>query len=100
MRGAGRERHGDLKLAALAMTEIGDQHIGALGKTDAGKRHARRFAQRRLAPGIMPEAERMAGMRLNRERDIVERSEIGEQRRDLKRAREPDLAAAGRPAAP
>ena len=33
-------------------------------------------------------------MRLHRERDIVERGEIAEQRRDLERARQPEMAAA------
>jgi hypothetical protein len=35
----------------------------------------------------------MAGMRLDRERDIVERAEFRKQRGDLKRTRQPDLAA-------
>ena len=37
--------------------------------------------------------ERMAGVRLHRERHVVERGEIVEQRGDLERAREPELAA-------
>src|SRR5262249_24297098 len=41
-----------------------------------------------------PEMKGMPGMRLHRERDVVERGEIGKQRGDLERAREPQLAAA------
>ena len=89
----GRQRHGDFKLAALAVAEFGDRHVGALREADASKRVTRRLAQFALAPRVAPEAERMAGMGLDRERDIVERGEFEKQRGDLKRAREPELAA-------
>ena len=48
---------------------------------------------------IAPEAERVAGVRLHRERDIVERGEVEKQRGDLERAREPEQAAPVAPAA-
>ena len=68
--------------------------VGAAGEADARERRARRLAQLGLAARVAPEAEGVAGMRLHRERDVVERGEIEEQRGDLERAREPELAAA------
>ena len=70
------------------------QHVGARGETDAFERGARRLAQFRLAARVAPEAEGVAAVRLHGERDIVERGEIGKQRGDLERAREPEHAAA------
>src|SRR4029077_5254765 len=67
---------------------------GALAEADAFECRARGGAQFLFAARISPEAERMPGVRLDRERDIVERGEIGKQRRDLKRARQPKRAAA------
>ncbi len=67
----------------LAVTEHRSRQVGAFGKTDAGQRRARRVAQRRILAGVAPEPERVAGMGLNRQRDIVERAEIEKQRRDL-----------------
>ena len=67
--------------------------IGALGEAHARQRLARRLAQLGLAARMAPEAEGMAGVRLHRQRHVVERGEIEEQRRDLERAREPQQAA-------
>ena len=78
MRGSRRERHGDFELAVLAVAEPGDAHVGARAEPDARERGARRLAQVVVAPRVAPEAERVAGMRLHRERDIVERGEIAE----------------------
>ena len=64
-----------------------------VAEPDARERGARRLAQFGLAARIAPEVERVAGVRLHGERDIVERGEIGKQRGDLERAREPELAA-------
>ncbi len=58
----GDERHRDLELAALAVTEVGDEHIGTRGKPEAIERGLRRVTERRLAPRVAPEAERVAGM--------------------------------------
>src|SRR5207244_9590202 len=77
-----------------AMAEIGDENVGAFGKTDALKRRPRRLGELRVAARVAPEAERMAGMRLDGERDIVERGEVEKQRGDLERSRQPELAAA------
>src|SRR5262245_28683804 len=77
------ERHGDLELPVLAVTEIGDQYVAPLGESHAGERGARRHAQVGLAARAAPEVEGVAGMRLHRERDIVEGGEIEEQRGDL-----------------
>ena len=90
----GGERHRDLELAALAMTEIGDAGTSARPARPTRASAARAGSRSAVfAPGVAPEAERMTGMRLHRERDIVERSEIEEQRGDLERARQPELAA-------
>ena len=72
---------------------------GAMAEPDPRQRRLRRRAQFVVAAGLAPEPERMAAMRLHRERDIVERGEIGEQRGDLERPRETKPAAADGPAA-
>ncbi len=90
----GGERDGNFELAVLAVAEPVDAHVGARLKPDAGERLPRRLAQCRIAPRVFPETERVAGMRLHGERHIVERGEIGKQRGDLERAREPEPAAA------
>ena len=89
-----RQRHGDFELALLAVTEPVDAHGGARAEPDALERGLRRRAQAVVEPRVVPEAERVTGMRLHCERDIVERGEIAEQRGDLERARQPELAAA------
>src|SRR5450759_820869 len=78
----------------LAMTQSRRRQLGAPIQADAGKQRACRLAQLRLAPGIAPEIKRMAGMRLHRQRHIVEYAEIEKQGRDLERARQPERAAA------
>ena len=90
----GGERHRDLELAVLAVAQHGDRHVGAAAEPDARERGLRGLAQRRLRARVAPEAEGVAGMRLHRERHVVERGEVGKQRGDLERAREPELAAA------
>ena len=89
-----RQRHGNFKLPMFAMAQLVDAHVGALGEPDAGKRRQRRFAQFVFAARIAPETERMAAMRLHGERDILERGQVGEQRGDLKRTRQPEAVAA------
>src|ERR1035437_4293963 len=78
----------------LAMTQGRRRQVGAPIQADAGEQRACRLAQFRLAPCITPEMKRMAGMRLHRQRHIVEHAEIEEQGRDLERARQPQRAAA------
>src|ERR1035437_11123476 len=78
----------------LAMTQGRRRQVGAPIQADAGEQRACRLAQFRLAPRIAPEMKRMAGMRLHRQRDIIEHAEIEEQGRDLERARQPQRAAA------
>ncbi len=77
----------------LAVAEIGAALVGAVREADLRQRRARRLAQLGLCARIAPEAERMTGMRLHRQRHIVERGEIEKQRGDLERAREPERAA-------
>ena len=77
----------------LAVAQRGGRPVGAVGETDARERGARRLRATPSPARIAPEVERMPGMRLHRERDIVERAEIEEQRRDLERARQPEPAA-------
>ena len=89
----GGERHRDFELAVFAMTHVGDRRVGPRAKPDAPERRAGGFAQFRLLARVAPEVERMSGVRLYGERDIVERGEIEEQRGDLERAREPAQAA-------
>ena len=79
MRGLRRERHRELELAVLAVAHAGD----AAYRRDAPRptrssAASAGFAQLGLARALAPEPERMAGMRLHGERDIVERGEIAE----------------------
>jgi hypothetical protein len=88
---------GVLAEAAGVQVEFGGEvcrdHIGAVGEPDPRERRARRLPQRTFLPRIVPEVKRVAGMRLDRERDVIERGKIREQRGDLKRARQPQRAA-------
>ncbi len=69
----------------------------AMRQADTLQRGPGWFAQLFFRAGILPEMKRIAGMRPHRKRDIVERGEIEEQRRDLERARQPlDRAHVGR----
>ncbi len=90
----GGKRHGDFELALLAMAELVDLHGAAGLKSDLGERFQRRLAQGVIAPRVLPELERVAGVRLHGERDIVERAEAAEQRGDLERAGDAKQAAA------
>src|SRR6478736_6310786 len=63
-------------------------------EADALERSAGGLAKLGFATGGAPEPERMAGMRLHRQRDIIERGEMRKQRRDLERARKSHQAAA------
>src|SRR5712692_4912952 len=75
------------------MAQLGNQHVRAPAKGEPRERRAGGLAQARLPARVAPEAKGVAGMRLNRERHIVEHGEIGEQRGDLERTREAELAA-------
>jgi hypothetical protein len=89
-----RERHADLELPVLAVAHARDHHVLAPGKADAREQLARGLAQDGLLAGVAPEPERMPVVRLHRQRHVVERGEIVEQRGDLERARQPERAAA------
>src|SRR6516165_12541062 len=78
----------------LAMAEIGDEDVGPAGKSYARERCTRGRAQLRLAARVAPEAKGVTGMGLHGERHVVEDGEIEEQRGDLERAGEAELAAA------
>src|SRR5258705_1257379 len=61
-------------------------------KPDAPERDASRLRQFTLGAGGSPEPERMSGMGLDGQRDILQRGEMRKQRRDLKRARQAEEA--------
>jgi len=63
-------------------------------QADPLQRRARGGAQMADLAGIAPEMEGVAVMGLRRQRDIVERGEIRQQRGDLERARQSERAAA------
>ena len=69
-----------------------------LGEADARQRRAGGRAQGVLAARRTPEMKGVTGMRLHGERHVVEDGEIREQRSDLERAGEAELAAADRSA--
>src|SRR5581483_7227182 len=87
------ERHRQLKLALLAVTEFGNQNVGAVTEADTAERRARRRTQAQLRARILPEVEGVAGMRLHRQRHVVERGKVEEQRSELERAGKPAPAA-------
>ena len=66
------ERHGHFELPVLAVARADAGKVSRALKADAGERRARRFAQFRFAARVAPEMEGMSGMRLYRQRDIVE----------------------------
>ena len=76
------------------MAELGDDDVGAAGKSYACERRASGRAQLSLAARVAPEAKGVTGMGLHGERHVVEDREIEEQRGDLERAGEAELAAA------
>ena len=88
----GRERDRQFELALLAMAQLGDRDIGAPGEPDALERCMRGCRAAVLLARVAPETERVAVMRLRRQRDIVDCGEV-RQRRDLERAREPERTA-------
>ena len=91
----GGERHRQLEFALLAMAQFARRATsGAMSEPDALQRGPRGVAQVRLLAGVAPEAEGVAVMRLRRQRDIVDRGEVRQQRGDLERARQPERAAA------
>ena len=90
----GGERHRELELAVLAVAELATTVSARAARPTRRERRTRGLAQFALAPGAAPKAERVAGVRLHGQRDIVERGEIAEQRGDLERARQPQQAAA------
>jgi hypothetical protein len=83
------ERGGDLELALLAVREIPGEHIGAPSQPDLIENRPRGRKERLLLARRPPEAEAVAGVRLDREHHVLERGEIGIDAGDLERAREP-----------
>ncbi len=90
----GGEGDREFELALLAMAQLRDGRAGAVAEPYPLQRGARRLAQLWLLAGVGPEAEGVAGMRLRRQRDIVGGGEVGQQRGDLERTRQPEPAAA------
>src|SRR6516165_11932747 len=76
------------------MAEIGDDDVGAAGKPYTRERRTCGRAQLRFAARVAPEAKRVTRMRLHGERHVVEDGKIEEQRGDLERSSQAELAAA------
>ncbi len=74
----GGEGYGELQLALLTMTQFGYDDIGAMSEPDAIERGLRGSAQVAFFSGIAPETKRVAVMGLRCQRDIVERTEVGQ----------------------
>src|SRR5579884_2943797 len=64
----------------------------ACGEADALQRSVCRLAQFGDGPRIAPKPKRVAGMRLDRERDIIEHAQLEKERSDLKRSGEAEMA--------
>src|SRR5881396_810123 len=78
----------------LAVAEIGTELVGAVREADQRQHRARGLAQCWVGACVAPELERMPGMRLHGERNVVERGEIEKQRGDLEGAGKAERAAA------
>src|SRR3954451_16739744 len=89
----GRERNREFKLSLFAMAQARDEDVGASAKPDAIQYGLRGGAQMRHLARIGPEMERVPVMGLRRQRDIIRRREIQQQRSDLKRPRQSERAA-------
>src|SRR5258705_2370167 len=76
------------------MAQSGDEDVGAMPKPDPVQGGQRGLAEVAFLSGIAPEIERVTIMRLRRQRDVVDRGEVEQQRSDLKRARQPERTAA------
>src|SRR5262249_56214327 len=85
---------GGVEVGVVGVAEIGDDDVGPTGKSYARERCTRGRAQLRLPARVATEAKGVTGMGLHGERHVVEDREIEEQRGDLERAGEAELAAA------
>src|ERR1051325_9410107 len=70
--------------------------MGPVFKPDLGQGRKCRLAQKRVAPCRLQEAEAVSGLRLHRQRDILERGELAKDRGDLERAADAEGGAARR----
>jgi hypothetical protein len=86
--GIGRQRHGDLELALLAVAQGGGERTGAIAEAHRVEPLPRGTAQVLVAPCVGQEPEGVAVMRLDGERHIVEGGELAQHRGDLERPRE------------
>ncbi len=91
----GGEHHRDFELALLAVRKVRGQHVGAVTEADFVQDRARRDLQRRVLARRTPEAKAVAGVRLHRQRDVVEHAELAVDAGDLERARKPLVRARG-----
>ena len=92
MRGLRRQRHRDLELALLAVAHAGDHDVGALcrpTRSSAARAGSRSCASSRRA--LRQNRNEWPACACTASADIVERGEIGKQRGDLERAREPHI---------
>ena len=84
-----RERHGDLERPLLAVRQSSPRVPPPRPSSPTSARMARAGSRSRGSRARRPpEAEAVPGVRLDGERDVVERGELGEDARDLKRAGE------------
>ena len=77
----------------IAAEILGSDLVGAACEAHAVECGAGWLAQLGFLPGVAPKVKRVTGVRLHRQRDVVERGEVEEQRRDLERARQAEHAA-------
>ena len=89
----GGERNREFELALFAVAQLRDHDVGAMLEPDPVERRLRRLAERFFLAGIAQEAKRVTVAGLRRQRDIVGRGEVRQQRGDLEGARQPELAA-------
>jgi hypothetical protein len=75
------------------VAERGGARAGPAGKADRRQALLRRFVQRPVLAHVGQEAEGMAAMGLDGQRDIGERAELAQHRGDLERTAEPQLDA-------
>src|ERR1700691_269572 len=78
----------------FAMAQSANANVRAVGKGDARQRLERWLTQAFVTARIAPKMKRMTAVRLNRERDVIQRAEVRKKRADLKRAGDAGEAAA------
>src|SRR6185369_9751821 len=89
----GRERDRDFELALLAVGEVRGENVASFTQTQLAQDFPGGLEKPWIAARIAPEAEAVPAMRLDGERQVMQRAEVRIDACDLERAREPEARA-------